>query len=243
VTRSPKLQGKVAVVTGGTRGIGREIARALVGVGADVVICGRDKGLAEQVGADLSSGGPGRCAGIVCDVRRYGEVEALMRKAGETFGGLDILVNNAGVAGRGAVADLPLEKWHEVIETNLTGVFYCCRAAIPWMRRRGGGYIINISSLAGVNPIPNLSAYNASKFGLLGFGEAFMQEIRYDGIRVSTILPGSVDTEFGGRAPGREDWRLAPSDVAEVVLHLLAHDPRSLPSRVEIRPSRPPKKG
>jgi len=241
--RKPSLQGKVAVVTGGTRGIGREIARALAGEGADVVLCGRDKGLAEQVGAGLSRGGPGRCTGMACDVRRYGEVEGLMRHAAETFGGLDILVNNAGVAGRGAVADLPLEKWHEVIETNLTGVFYCCRAAIPWMRKRGGGYIINISSLAGVNPIPNLSAYNASKFGLVGFSEAFMQEIRYDGIRVSTILPGSVDTEFGGRTPGHEDWRLAPSDIAEVVLQLLAHDPRALPSRVEIRPSRPPKKG
>jgi 3-oxoacyl-[acyl-carrier protein] reductase len=241
--RRPSVQGKVAVVTGGTRGIGREIARALVGEGADVVICGRDKGLAEQVGADLSRSGPGRCAGIACDVRHYDQVEALMRHAAETFGGLDILVNNAGVAGRGAVADLPLEKWHEVIETNLTGVFYCCRGAIPWMRRRGGGSIINISSLAGVNPIPNLSAYNASKFGLVGFSEAFMQEIRYDGIRVSTILPGSVDTGFAGRTSGQEDWRLAPSDIAEVVLHLLSHDPRSLPSRVEIRPSRPPKKG
>jgi len=237
------LQGKVAVVTGGTRGIGREIAHALVGEHADVVICGRDKAQVQQVGADLSKRGPGRCAGIACDVRRYAEVEALMRKAGETFGGLDILVNNAGIAGRGAVADLPLEKWHEVLDTNLTGVFYCCRAAIPWMRRRAGGYIINVSSLAGVNPIPNLSAYNASKFGLIGFSEAFMQEIRYDGIRVSTILPGSVDTQFGGRTPGLEDWKLTPSDIAEVVLHLLAHDPRSLPSRVEIRPSRPPKKG
>ncbi len=241
--RSVNLQGKVAVVTGGTRGIGREVARALVVEGADVVICGRNGNRAGPVAAEISRIGPGRCAGTVCDVRRYDEVEALMRHAAENFGGLDILVNNAGVAGRGAVADLPLEKWHEVIDTNLTGVFYCCRAAIPWMRKRGGGYILNVSSLAGVNPIPNLSAYNASKFGLIGFSEAFMQEIRYDGIRVSTILPGSVDTEFGGRAPGHESWRLAPSDIAEVVLHLLAHDPRSLPSRVEIRPSQPPKKG
>jgi len=240
--KRPSLQGKVAVVTGGTRGIGQAIARALVGEHADVVICGRDKAQVEQAGEDLAQRGPGRSAGIACDVRRYADVEALMRHAAETFGGLDILVNNAGVAGRGAVADLPLEKWHEVIETNLTGVFHCCRAAIPLMRRRGRGYIINISSLAGVNPIPNLSAYNASKFGLVGFSEAFMQEIRHDGIRVSTILPGSVDTEFGGRTPGAEDWRLAPSDIAEVVLQLLAHDPRSLPSRVEIRPSRPPKK-
>ncbi len=241
--RTPNVQEKVAVVTGGTRGIGREIARALVAERANIVICGRDGRQADEVAAEISRTGPGRCAGMACDVRRYDQVEALMRHAAETFGGLDILINNAGVAGRGAVADLPLEKWHEVIDTNLTGVFYCCRAAIPWMRRRGGGYILNISSLAGVNPIPNLSAYNASKFGLMGFSEAFMQEIRYDGIKVSTILPGSVDTEFGGRTPGHESWRLAPSDIAEVVLHLLAHDHRSLPSRVEIRPSQPPKKG
>ena len=241
--RTPSVQGKVAVVTGGTRGIGREIARALVAERGSVIICGRDGRRAEEVAAELSRIGPGKCAGTTCDVRRYGDVEALMRHAAETFGGLDILINNAGVAGRGAVADLPLEKWHEVIDTNLTGVFHCCRAAIPWMRQRGGGYIFNISSLAGINPIPNLSAYNASKFGLNGFSEAFMQEIRYDGIKVSTILPGSVDTEFAGRTPGHETWRLAPSDIAEVVLQLLAHDPRCLPSRVEIRPSRPPKKG
>ena len=241
--RTPSVQGKVAVVTGGTRGIGREIARALVAERGSVIICGRDRRRAEEVAAQLSRIGPGKCAGTACDVRRYGDVEALMRHAAETFGGLDILINNAGVAGRGAVADLPLEKWHEVIDTNLTGVFHCCRAAIPWMRQRGGGYIFNISSLAGINPIPNLSAYNASKFGLNGFSEAFMQEIRYDGIKVSTILPGSVDTEFAGRTPGHETWRLAPSDIAEVVLQLLAHDPRCLPSRVEIRSSRPRKKG
>ncbi len=119
-------------------------------------------------------------------------------------------------------------------------MFYCCRVAIPFPEQRGGGYILNIGSLAGVNAHPNLSAYNASKFGLLGFSEAIMQELRYDGIRVSTILPGSVATEVGGRA-SKESWRLAPSDVAEVILHLLAHDPRSLPSRVDIRPSQPRK--
>ena len=237
------LRSKVAVVTGGTRGIGRAVAAALLGHGANVLICGRSAAEAERAAADLARPGPGACAGTACDVRRYDDVEALMSRAAQTFGGLDILVNNAGIVGRGAVADIPVALWHAVIDTNLTGAFYCCRAAVPWMRKRGGGYIINIGSLAGVNPIPNLSAYNASKFGLVGFSEAFMQEIRYDGIRVSTILPGSVDTEFGGRTPGQEGWRLAPEDVAAVVLQLLAHDPRSLPSRVEIRPTMPPKKG
>jgi 3-oxoacyl-[acyl-carrier protein] reductase len=237
-----QLAAKVAVVTGATRGIGRAIAAALLARGAAVLIAGRDGKAAERAALELAASGSGACAGAGCDVRRYSEVEAMMARAVERFGGLDILVNNAGIAGRGAVADLPLEQWHAVIDTNLTGVFYCCRAAIPWMRKRGGGYIINISSLAGVNPIPNLSAYNASKFGVNGFTEAFMQEIRHDGIRVSYVMPGSVDTEFGGRTPG-DAWRLSPSDVANVVLHLLTHDPRSLPSRVEIRPSQPPKKG
>ena len=237
------LQGKVAVVTGGTRGIGRAIAAALLGQGGNVLICGRGGSETERVAAELGRPGPGKCAGTVCDVRHFDQVEAMTGRAVQVFGGLDILINNAGIAGRGAVADIPLDLWHAVLDTNLTGVFYCCRSAIPWMRKRGGGFIINISSLAGVNPIPNLSAYNASKFGLVGFSDAFMQEIRHDGIRVSTILPGSVDTEFGGRSPGQESWRLAPEDVARVVVQLLSHDPRSLPSRVEIRPSMPPKKG
>ncbi len=239
----PRLKGKVAVVTGGTRGIGRAISEALLAHGGSVLICGRNGANAAHVAADLARLGAGRCAATGCDVRQYGEVEAMMRRAVQEFGGLDFLVNNAGIAGRGAVADMPLAHWHEVVDTNLTGVFHCCRAAVPWMKARGGGFIINIASLAAVNPIPNMSAYNASKFGLLGFSEAFMQEIRHDRIRVSTILPGSVDTEFGGRAPGQERWRLAPVDVASVVVHLLSHDPRSLPSRVEIRPSMPPKKG
>lgn len=236
------LAGKVAIVTGGTRGIGRAIAEGLLTRGVSVVIAGRDEAAAQRAAAALADGRSSACVGVACDVRRYPDVEAMMRRAVERFGGLDILVNNAGVAGRGAVADLPIEQWHAVLDTNLTGVFYCCRAAVPWMRKRGGGYVINISSLAGVNPLPHLSAYNASKFGLNGFTEAFMQEVRHDGIRVSYVMPGSVDTEFGGRASG-EAWRLSASDVAHVVVHLLTHDPRSLPSRVEIRPSRPPKKG
>jgi NAD(P)-dependent dehydrogenase (short-subunit alcohol dehydrogenase family) len=231
----------VAVVTGGSRGIGRAVAARLVSGGADVVICGRDAGVAEDTAKAVSASGPGRCVGVAADVRQYDQVEAVMARAADAFGGLDILVNSAGVSGKGSVADLPLDLWRAVIDTNLTGVFYCCRAAIPWMRRRGGGYIINIGSLAGINPIPHMSAYNASKFGLNGFTEALMQEVRHDGIRVSGILPGSVNTEFGGRATG-EEWRLAPEDVAAVVAQLLSHDPRSLPSRIEIRPARPPKK-
>ncbi len=130
-----------------------------------------------------------------------------------------------------------------VLETNLFGVFYCCHEAIPLMKNRGGGYIINISSLAGVNAHPQMAAYNASKFGLNGFSEALMQEVRHDGIKVSYIMPGSVNTEFGGDRPGEDKgWQLRPEDIAQVVLDLLRHNKNSLPSRIEIRPSRPPKR-
>src|SRR4051812_22923070 len=139
---------------------------------------------------------------------------------------------------------MSMEQWHQVIDVNLTGVFYCCRAAIPHLRASGAGWIINISSLASTNPFREAAAYSASKAGLNAFSEALMQEVRHDGIRVSYVMPGSVQTEFSGRTPGEGDaWKLAPDDVAEAVVDLLAHPSRSLPSRVEIRPARPPKKG
>jgi short-subunit dehydrogenase len=135
------------------------------------------------------------------------------------------------------------EDFVAVLETNLFGVFYCCHEAIPIMKQRGGGYIINVSSLAGANPHPQMAAYNASKFGLNGFSEALMQEVRHDGIKVSYVMPGSVNTEFGGDEPSAEkSWQLQPVDIARVVIDLLRHDDRSLVSRVEIRPSRPPKR-
>ena len=157
------------------------------------------------------------------------------------FGGLDILVNNAGVGRFAHAADMTVAQWHDVIDTNLSGVFYCCHAAIPHLRARGGGWIVNVSSLAGKNAFVGGAAYCASKAGLNAFSEALMQEVRHDGIRVSYVMPGSVATEFGGQ-PGDEAWKLAPADVAQVVVDLLAHDRSSLPSRVEIRPSQPPRK-
>lgn len=156
------------------------------------------------------------------------------------FGGVDILVNNAGVGGFAEVAEQSLDEWRAIIETNLTGVFHCCRAAIPHLRRRGGGWIINISSLAGKNPFAGAAAYCAAKAGLNAFSEALMQELRYDDIRVSYILPGSVRTGFAGHDAGSEsDWKLSPTDVARVVVDLVVHDRRSLPSRVELRPAKP----
>jgi NAD(P)-dependent dehydrogenase (short-subunit alcohol dehydrogenase family) len=159
------------------------------------------------------------------------------------FGGLDILVNNAGIGLFQTVEEMSPEDFRSVIETNLFGVFYCCHEAIPLMKQRGGGYIINMSSLAGVNAHPKMAAYNASKFGLNGFSEALMQEVRHDGIRVSYIMPGSVNTEFGGDEPSDDQaWQLQPADISRVVIDLLRHESRALASRVEIRPSKPPKK-
>jgi NAD(P)-dependent dehydrogenase (short-subunit alcohol dehydrogenase family) len=238
-----EIKGKVALVTGGTEGIGRGIAEALVVAGAQVFLSARRQQEVTATAQALNERGPGPVAGSVCDVQHFEQVQALFKQVESTFGGLDILVNNAGIGIFGPVEEMSPEDFGAVLHTNLFGVFYCCHEAIPIMKRRGGGYIINISSLAGANPHPNMAAYNASKFGLNGFSEALMQEVRHDGIKVSYIMPGSVNTAFGGDSPSSEkSWQLTPADISRVVIDLLHHDDRSLVSRVEIRPSRPPKK-
>jgi len=238
------LQGKTAIVTGGTKGIGRGIAEALIREGVSVCISARHQDDIDQAVDQLNRLGGGRAIGFVCDVRDYDQVKALIDHAVNELGGLDILINNAGIGTfRTTVDETSPDEFRAVIETNLFGVFYCCHEAIPQMKKRGGGYIINISSLAGVNAHPRMAAYNASKFGLNGFSEALMQEVRHDNIKVSYIMPGSVNTEFGGDSPSDEkSWQLTPDDIARVVIDLLHHDDRSLPSRIEIRPSKPPKK-
>ncbi len=237
------LKDKVAIVTGGTKGIGYGIAEALVREGMTVSISARkEKEIAKAV-ANLNSSRPGRATGSVCDVRDYEQVKSFIKNTAAELGGVDVLVNNAGIGIFETVEAMTPEDFQAILETNVFGVFYCCHEAIPLMKRRGAGYIINISSLAGANPHPRMAAYNASKFGLNGFSEALMQEVRHDGIKVSYIMPGSVNTEFGGDQPSEEkSWQLQPSDIARVVLDLLHHDERSLPSRIEIRPSRPPRK-
>ena len=233
------LTGKSAIVTGGTRGIGRAIATKLVGAGANVAITGRIESEIENAISELNKIGPGTVSGYVCDVRNYDRVKSLFA----AFGGVDILINNAGVGIFSSVESMSPEDFRAVLETNVFGVFYCCHEAIPLMRQRGGGYIINISSLAGANPHAEMAAYNASKFGLNGFSEALMQEVRHDGIKVTYIMPGSVNTEFGGDEPSEQkSWQLQPDDIARVVLDLLEYPGRALPSRIEIRPSRPPRK-
>jgi 3-oxoacyl-[acyl-carrier protein] reductase len=233
-------KGKTAIVTGGTKGIGRAIAEALAGEGMNVCVGARNLDEVKQTVRELESlGVEAGATGAACDVRVYEEVEALVAHAVEEFGGADVLVNNAGVGLFKPVEETSPEEFRAVLETNLFG----CRAVLPEMKKRGGGYIINVSSLAGANPHPKMATYNASKFALNGFSEALMQEVRHEGIKVSYVMPGSVNTEFGGGTVSEENaWQLQPEDIARVVVDLLRHDERSLPSRVEIRPSRPPKK-
>jgi NAD(P)-dependent dehydrogenase (short-subunit alcohol dehydrogenase family) len=236
------LRGKAAIVTGGSRGIGLAIARALVAAGTQVTITGRDESNLSKARKALEGAGPGAVEALRADVRRYEDVEHAVSATVARFGGLDILVNNAGIGLFADVADLTPEQWREVIDTNLTGVFYACHAAISQLRKRGGGFIINISSLAGKNAFANGAAYCASKAGLNAFSEALMQEVRYDDIRVSYVMPGSVATGFSsGDASRGAEWKISADEVAEVVINLLRHPARSLPSRVELRPSKPRK--
>jgi len=237
------ISGKSAFVTGSTKGIGLAIAEALAGRGAKVFICARGQEQLDKTIKTLSERYPGKIAGAACDVRGHEQIHAAISEANAKFGGLHILINNAGIGKFSNVEQMAVEDWDATIETNLNGVFYCCHTAIPLMKKSGGGYIINIGSLAGKNAFPGGAAYNASKFGLIGFSEALMQEVRHDNIRVSYIMPGSVNTEFGrgGEQDPATTWKLLSSDVAQVVVNLLEMDPRALASRVELRPSRPPK--
>jgi 3-oxoacyl-[acyl-carrier protein] reductase len=235
----------VAIVTGGSKGIGLGIARAFAARGMQVVISARNE--RELAKAVDELGGGDRVAAVTGDVQRAEDAERLIKETVARFGGLDVLVNNAGLGTFARVADMSVEAWRQVIDTNLTGVFYCCHAAIPELRRRGGGYIVNISSLAGKNSFVGGAAYCASKAGLNAFSEALMQEVRYDNIRVSYVMPGSVATDFGvvdgnDRNSPNDSWKLTADDVARVVVDLVTTDSRALASRIEMRPSKPPRK-
>jgi 3-oxoacyl-[acyl-carrier protein] reductase len=239
----PDLSGKTAIVTGGSKGIGYAIAEALVGAGADVLISARHETEVRAAAERLSDAGGGRAMGVAADVRRHDDVRRMVQAAADDLGGIDILVNNAGVGGFGPVDEMPPEKWEQIIETNLNGVYYCCHEAIPHLRRRGGGWIVNIASLAGKNPFAGGAAYNASKFGLVGFSEALMLDLRQDDIRVNYIMPGSVNTHFFEGGPRDENaWMIQAEDIGQLVLDLLAFPSRTLPSRVEVRPTKPPKR-
>jgi NAD(P)-dependent dehydrogenase (short-subunit alcohol dehydrogenase family) len=231
---------RVVLITGGTRGIGRALAEMLLRGGDKVAVTGTSEDGVVKAERELGTLGP--VTAIVGNVREASSAELAVRTTVAKFGGIDVLVNNAGVGVGVPIAEMPHDEWDRIIGTNLTGVFNCCRAAIPHLRQRGGGWIVNISSLASKNPFAGGAAYCASKAAVNALSEALMQELRDDNIRVTYVLPGSVATGFSGREPSAgSDWKLRPEDVAQAIVDLLNHPARSLPSRVEIRPSRPQK--
>jgi 3-oxoacyl-[acyl-carrier protein] reductase len=233
------LEGKLAVVTGGTRGVGLAIADALLDSGVEVAICGRTEESVAKALKELGRNGR-KPAGKAADVSKPEDVRAFFEFVDGQFGGLDILVNNAGVGIFSSVAETSLEAWNTTIGINLNGAFYCSREALPRLLKRGGGSIVNISSLAGKTAFAGGAAYNASKFGLNGFTEAMMIDHRYDSVRVSNIMPGSVATLFNpGGAPA--EWKIAPEDIAGIVLTILRMPERTLISSVEVRPLKPKK--
>jgi NAD(P)-dependent dehydrogenase (short-subunit alcohol dehydrogenase family) len=238
------LRNQCAIVTGGTKGIGLAIAEALVAAGANVMVAARNSDEVRETARRLASSAGGTTIGQPCDVQDSAQVKDLISCCVQRLGGLDILINNAGIGIFKTIEEMSLEDWRNTIATNLDSLFFGCHYAIPEMRKRGGGFIINIGSLAGKNAFPGGGAYNASKFGLVGFSEALMQEVRHDDIQVAYVMPGSVDTWFGGKPPvGEESWKIAAKDVAEIVLETLSRHPRCLTSRIEVRPSKPPRPG
>ena len=237
------LTGKVAVVTGATKGIGLATAKALAEANANVVISARTEGDVHAVAKSLNSGSDVNVLGVVCDVRDPAACQSMVDQTVERFAGIDVLVNNAGLGIFAPLPELTVEQFQQQIETNLGGVFYCSKAAAPHLSLGDGGWIINIGSLAGRNAFPRGTGYNASKFGLLGLSEAMMLDLRYDNIRVSLIMPGSVNTAFAGNETGDSaQWKLQSDDVARAVLDLLAYPGNALASKIEMRPSQPPRR-
>jgi NAD(P)-dependent dehydrogenase (short-subunit alcohol dehydrogenase family) len=235
------LSGLRALVTGGSKGIGYGIAEAMLQQGMSVAITSRSRKAAEEAAASLRKIGKGNVIGLKADVRNFEEVQSAVGEILNAFGGMDVLVANAGVGKFGSVEDITLEDWHATIETNLTGVFYSIKASVEELKK-SKGYFITISSLAGTNFFAGGSAYNASKFGLTGFTQAVMLDLRQSGVKVSTIMPGSVATYFNDHVPNEADaWKIQIEDIGELVIDLLAMNPRTLPSKIEVRPSMPPK--
>jgi 3-oxoacyl-[acyl-carrier protein] reductase len=236
------LSGKLAAVTGGTRGIGRAIAERLLREGASVAICGRTPDSTNRAVSAMKH--LGRVFGHAADITRVDQVTDFFQAIDREFGDLDILVNNAGEGLFRKVAEMTPAEWHRNIDLNLNGAFYCSREALARFSKRGGGFIVNISSLAGKNAFSGGAAYNASKAGLNLFAEALMLDHRNDNVRVCSIMPGSVDTGFGGDSTKRQgdiSWMIAPEDIAETVALVLRMPPRTMISRIEMRPSKPQK--
>jgi|ERR1051326_340711 NAD(P)-dependent dehydrogenase (short-subunit alcohol dehydrogenase family) len=234
------LNGKIALVTGAGRGIGAAIALKLAGLGATTIACGRTLARLQHTAGQIRSAG-GQAEAIACDVADWKSVAALAERVQKSFGRLDILVNNAGVGGfSGPLHTMPPEKWDEIFNTNLRGVFYMVRAFAPMMIATGAGDIVNISSIAGKNPLPNGAAYSASKWGLNGLSYSIAEELRASNIRVSVVCPGSTHTEFSPHAGKSPDKMLMPEDVAHAVAMLVTARPQAFLSEVVLRPTRKP---
>lgn len=235
------FDGRVALVTGGTKGIGLAAAKDLLEAGFHVAFSARSSSDVERVAATL--GDHGRVLGVAADVRDPEACRSLVEQTVGRFGGLDVLINNAGVGIFAPLHEMSIEDWQTQIDTNLSGVFYLSKAAVPHLKNSSNAWIINIGSLAGRNAFAGGAAYNASKFGLLGMSEAMMLDLRYEGIRVSLIMPGSVATDFGGRpADAKDGWALTSEDVSRGILDLLRYPGNAHVSKVEMRPSQPPRK-
>ncbi|MFK8008519.1 MAG: SDR family oxidoreductase [Saprospiraceae bacterium] len=233
---------KTAYITGGSKGIGLGIAKAMLAEGMKVAITGRNSEALNSAREELSKIGKGEILAIESDVRNFESEKKAIEQVLEKWGTLDVVIANAGVGKFSSIEEMSLEDWNSVIDINLTGVFHTVKASIPAMKE-SKGYIMTIASLAGTNFFKNGSAYNASKFGLVGFTQAVMLDLRQYGIKVTTIMPGSVSTYFNGRVPSEaEAWKIQPEDIGQMVMDLLKMNPRTLPSKVEVRPSMPPSK-
>jgi len=238
------LKGKVAFITGGSKGIGFGIAQKLLEQGIHVAITSRSLDSAEKAASQLSEFSVHNAIviGLAADVRSYEAQQEAIVRVEKTLGTIDIVIANAGLGAFGNIEDITIETWNEVIDTNLTGAFYTLKSTLKSLKKTKG-YYITISSLAGANFFAGATAYNASKFGLTGFTQAAMLDVRQHGVKVSTIMPGSVSTYFNGNEPSEKDaWKIQQEDIGELVVDLLKMNPRTLPSKIEVRPSAPPTK-
>ena len=234
------LEGKTAIITGGTKGIGLGIAESMMAAGMNVLITGRTQAAVDAAVIELNKSEKGKAIGLEADVRNYESQVACVDAIVKAFGKLDVLVANAGVGHFASIEDMTAEQWNETIDVNLTGVFNGIKAAVPALKETQG-YFMTIASLAGTNFFAKGAAYNASKFGLVGFTQAVMLDLRKYGIKSTTIMPGSVSTYFNNRIPSEADsWKIQPEDLGQIVVDLLKIHPRSLPSKVEVRPTVPP---
>jgi len=235
-----ELKGKVALITGASKGIGLGIAEAMVKEGMKVAVTSRSQSAADEAAAELNNIAADSAIGIEADVVYYSAQEASVKKTIDAFGKIDVLIANAGVGHFAPIEEMSHQDWQQTIDINLTGVFNSVKASIPAIKNTEG-YIITIASLAGTNFFAQGAAYNASKFGLVGFSQAIMLDLRKHGVKVSTIMPGSVATYFNGHTPNKEDtWKIQPEDIGQMTIDLLRMHPRTLPSKVEVRPSIPP---